>query len=458
MTQRFLLDESGNLPVAAEDWYAFLTRLEARSEVDTKVMLTEIKSLDLVALQDYCDRFIKLNSDPDLLLMVYTQPDVVGKMDEKLIHQNLGAAYHKLRSQVIDQPLFEKMITGLISGYTNHGGESFLPQLQFFLKAKVGQYDEFPVGPMFDRAMADHVSSFKCQPSRQNDTHFNLSRLALARVHLPLTLEALIKQQMDILAMDGVVRMVREYFGDFKKHEGYIDVFRRVLGDDVFIDLCVRENNKKGCIATVVKLAPLFGETTFHNEAFFETLKRLDGKLHKSEYLADLKYFPNFEENLPILANYLLDNLESTLSQLADYGNQDYLRLVLGLAVRHSRGVEAYGYVIDATRAPVSDASLVHAFEVSREELVEAMAKNVQSSKTHVSVQRAWYILQSFTLDVGFETLHKVMPGVDAFFLANLFDQRRGSMEDMGVTLNHRELIRLFPQIRGHLLEDALGL
>lgn len=458
MPQHFLLDESGNLPAAAQDWYAFLTRLEVRSEADAQVMLTEIKSLDLVALQSYCDHFIKLNSDPDLLLMVYAQPDIVGKMDEKLIYQNFGAAYHKLRSQVIDQPLFEKMITGLISGYTNREGESFLPQLRFFLKMKLDSYIGFPVGPLFDQAMADHVASFPCSPSRQSDTNFNLSKLALAQVYLPLTLEVFVRQQMEISAMQEVARLVTDYFAEFKKNEGYIDVFRRVLGDDVFSDLCMQANLNKGSLASVIKLAPLFGEASFHNEAFFQTLTREDGRLYKSEYLADLKYFPNFEENLPILADYLLQNLESTLSQLADYGNQDYLRQILSLAVRNGRGVEAYEYVIDAVRAPVSDAGLVHADEVSREELIEAMCKNVQSYKTHVAVQRAWYILQTFTLDVGFETLHKVMPGVDRFFLTNLLEQRGGAMEEMGITLNHHDLVKKFPQIKGHLLEDAMGL
>jgi hypothetical protein len=306
--------------------------------------------------------------------------------------------------------------------------------------------------------MADHVASCHCTPSCDNNTNFNLSKFVLAQVQLPLTLEVLIKQQMSIGAMDAVAMMVTECFKDFAKRESYIDVFRRLLGDDVFTDLCVQTNIKTGSMKSVITLAPLLGEASFHNEAFFETQKRFDGKLHKSEYLAQLRYFPNFEQTLPILANYLLENLESTLSQLADYGNQDFLRQVVGLAVRQGRGAEAYGYVIDAVRAPVNDVSLVYAFEVSREALIEAMGKNVRTPQVNVQVQRAWYILQTFTLDVGFETLHAVLPDIDAFFLTDLFESRRGAMEDLGITLNHRELVRMFPQIKGRLLEDALGL
>jgi hypothetical protein len=456
MSQHFLLDASGNLPASTEDWYAYLARLEARTEADMVILRDELGGLDADGLISYCDKLLRHTDVPELLLMVYAQPDIVGKMGEKQILDNLGRMYNKFRTKVIDQPLFEQISTGLISGYKNHGGESFLPQFRIFLLSMVDPSNEFPVGPSFDRAMADHVASCPCTPLRNND--FNLSRLALAQVQLPLTLEVLIKQQMSIGAMDSVALMVVECFKDFKKYEGYIDVFRRLLGDDVFTDLCVQANIKTGAMKSVITLAPLLGEASFHNEAFFESQIRLDGKLHKSEYLAQLKYFPNFEQALPILANYLLGNLKSTLSQLADYGNQDFLRQIVGLAVRNGRGAEAYGYVIDAVRAPVNDTSLIDAFEVSREELIEAMGKNVRTSQVHMQVQRAWYILQTFTLDVGFETLHAVLPAIDAFFLKDLLEGRRGTIDDLGITLNHQDLVKRFPQIKDRLLEDALGL
>lgn len=457
MTQSFLFDASGNLPASSEDWDAFLHRIKTRTEADVAVLLNELKGLDAESLLASGNRFLKVENSADLLLMMYTQPELVGKLDHEQVFGLLKLAYNKLAAKMIDETLFEQMATGLINGYENHGGGCLLPHLQVFLKTKVDKFKPFPAGGSFDKAMADHVAAFPCAPSPGNE-YFNLSKLALAQLELPQTLEVLIKQQLSIGMTHLVYGMVGDYFPEFEKRAGYIDVFRRVLGDDVFTDLCVQANTKKGCISSVIKLAPVLGEASFHNEAFFDGLNKLDGKLHKSDYLNQIRYILSCESTLPILANYLLKNLESTLTQLADYGNQNFLCQVLGLAVRHGRGAEAYGYVIDAARSPINDTGLLFAYEASREELIEAMSKNIRSPNEHFQVKRAWLILQNFTLEVGFPIVKEVLPDVDAFFLKDLLDARRGAMEDRGINIDHLEMVRMFPQIKGRLLEDALGL
>jgi hypothetical protein len=360
----------------------------------------------------------------------------------KVIHER------SLKDQ-IDPVFYEACAANLVRSYdTENWRLNLLPELSSVIFSPRGKPDAihtFP-GTEFDQAMAKHLS--EVLPFGHSERTFTECKKSLWRVELPMSLGVLLQDRVNAGAPEVAAKLVSELVILDKLTDKYLPVCRQVLGDGLFLQACAPAIAQGDGIRSVSKLAPIFGEEVFHSTEFFRAVRWNNDGGELPGYLDRFRKIGFDETKLPLLAGYLMDNLKlATRTGYAAKG-LEFIIDIAKLGVRLGRGPEVLAAFVTNLREVTNrdDKSTV----APAAQINELFRLKSESSMATSKIRAFLYLLDVIEI-VGLEALHELAPTVDGKVIGEFLDRNK-------TDLGERKIMAMFPQSKGHLLDQALGL
>lgn len=446
MSQPLLLNISSDVNEIAD----LITRLELASSEELAQLADQIEAFSESDLIRFVDNVLVYTMDVNLLSMVYDSPVIIGKIGASTVVKLYTDLYMLHQELVISEAAYQRLAASLITHYPNKRNLNFLKDLHSIVMANANGKvpPQHNPGAAFDQAMARQVEG---APYKSTEELFK-SWDSLRAVELPKTLEVFVRQMLADSDVDQVRNLVIEFYQLDKLPDSYIDVFRRVLGDDVFFELCFQANSRGDiCLSSAAKIVPLAGEKVFHNNEFFSSLKdQIEGP-YQSRYIKAFANIDCDDQAFPILAGFVLDNLRLVLKDSLMLTRLDTTLPVVRLAHRHGLSDHALECVIESARIKIGRELQDNSIAMSLTELIDSLTQNSFELYPEAQLAAMYERLRDVIEVVGLECLKRVIPEVDHRLVQSLMGRGR-------TDLSRSQVMKLFPQIKGPVLEDELGL
>jgi hypothetical protein len=439
-----------NLSSEVDDIAGQLCQLERASPEEIALLTPQIEAFTESELIRFAENVIDFTKDENLLSMVYESPAVISRIGFSTVTKLYGQLYSLHQASMISPDGYQRLAASLISHYPNKRNLNLLKELQPIIASD--DYGRImPLhnpGAAFDEAMAKHVMDAPCRSTEELFKSWDSLRV----VELPKSLEVFVRQMLADSEAEQVSNLVVEFFQQYRLPDSYIDVFRRVLGDDVFFGLCAKANEGSGaCLAAAAKIVPLAGEEIFHGPEFLAGIKsQIDGP-NPSSYLRKFADFNCDESVFPILASFVLSNLPLVLKDSLTLLRLGSTMPVVRFAHRQGLGDQVLECAIESARVKICKGLQEDPHGMSLAELVKGLTQSLFDPNPDAQLQAMYERLQDIVEVVGLETVKRVIPDVDYRFIQYFMDTRK-------TELGPHQMMRMFPQIRGAILEDELGL
>lgn len=433
----------------------FLAAFSISTERERMLLSALIRDFTPDQIKDYCYSILGQSSDEKLLAMTFLAPDVVEKMNIETLEQHLRLLYKLNRLALITPEFFAQCAESLILHCNPLLEVNFLGLL-YSVKEDYGlirSYDlELLKGNVLDQAVAVSLEEILQKHTTPND--FMYYRAGLASFELPATLEVFLRNSMESRYAEWPVKLVSSLFSENNLTERYLEVCRRVLGDQQLVEIC-QEDLKKARrggqlnetrLRSVASLASIFGEATFHSPQFLESLFSEDGEGHVPRYIYSysLEKIGFYEIDLPVLRAFIVENLERFVFFKPAYISELDLTInLMSLAHQEGVGAKALTLLLQRMGDLIGGEAFDDPFAVLIEGLFDAPVPTERS--------RGNAFLHHVVEKVGLKTLQEVVPDVGQNFLAEFLEKKKPAMSE-------REILSLFPQMKARLLEDHLGL
>jgi hypothetical protein len=445
MSQPLLLNISSDVNEIAD----LLTRLELASTEELAQLADQIEAFTESEMIRFADNVLPFVKDETLLSMVYDSPVVIGKIGASTITHLYSALYDLYQESMINDDSYQRLAASIISHYPNTQSLNLLKELQPIVAAYANgkPLPQHKPGEAFDQAMARQVRG---APYKSPEELFK-SWDSLKAIELPKTLEVFVRQMLADSEMEQVRNLVIEFYYLDKLPHSYIDVFRRVLGDDVFYGFCAEANTTEVCLASAAKIVPLAGEELIHTPEFLNTLKNQISSPYQSCYLKGFAEIDCDDQTFPILAAFVLENLKLVLKESLLLIRLGSTLPVVRLAHRHNLDDDVLECVIESARDIIGRELQVNAAEMSITELANNLTQNIHELFPEPRVAAMYERFQDVIEVVGLESVKRVIPEVDYRLIHSIMDTGR-------TDLSRSQVMKLFPHAKGPVLEDELGL
>lgn len=440
----------GHIPYESAD---FLEAFSVSSDRQRLELSAQIRDFTPNQIDDYSFSILADTSDQDLLAMTFLAPDVIEKMNIESLQQHFKIVYKLKRLQKIDPKFFDQCAASLVRHCNPLLKVNFLGVIHTVI-ANFGLFKNLPLetvqGNQLDQAVAANVEEMLKETLTHNDSLYCINGLMC--FELPTALGVLLRYEIERGEAEVSVNMVNHLFKEDKLSERYIEVCRRVLGDEQFLSICDGQMQKAlqggpanhNRICSVAKLASIFGEAVFHSPQFLENLFNQDGDGHVPRYISSLNAHGLYAFDFPLIRAFMVENLERLIFFKPSNTNELGLTRDL-LALSHKEGVGAEALKLLLQR--MGDLTGGEASDDPAAVLIESL----YDAPTPSERSRGNALLHHVVEIVGLNTLHAVVPDVGTNFLSEFIETKKPSMGAV-------EIMRLFPQMKGRVLEDQLGL
>jgi hypothetical protein len=439
----------GNIPNNVNDAQRFLQNLNDSGEEGMAGLAKEIDQFYPDQLEEFLENVLPLTWDERILGLVYFNKRAVDMMKMKLSMKYFKFIHERSLKDQIDPVFYESCAASLIRGYdTKNWRLNLLPELSTVVigsRSNPNAFHTFP-GSEFDKAMAAHLS--EVLSFGHSERAFTECKKSLWKVELPISLGVLLQDRVNAGATETAAKLVSELFILNKLTDKYIPVCREVLGDGLFLQACTPAISQGEGIRSVSKLAPIFGEETFHSPSFFQSVRWNNDGGELPGYLDSFRKMGFDEAKLPLLAGYLMDNLKrATRTGYAAKG-LDFIKDIANLGVRLGRGSEVLSALVTNLREVTNrdDKSTV----APAAQINELFRLKSESSMATSKIRAFLYLLDVIEI-VGLEALYELAPTVDGKVIGEFLSRNK-------TDLSERQIMSMFPQSKGHMLDQALGL
>jgi hypothetical protein len=431
------------IPTCTRTAAQFLDRYERATPEEVSQIAERIAGMTENEFALFEHYVIPLCFNESLLELVCASPELVAHTSYLRVSSILIQLYKKQDSLLMEPDVYDRLTASLINLYPNTKRINFLESLHQIVR--VSNLKPHRAGPLLDEALANHAEN---SPSK-NFAGMARAMDNLRDIVLPKTLGVFIRQ---CLAKDefGTLNVyVAELFQLNNLHDAYVPVFMNELGRDAFLSMCIEAQHVEPCLASVIKLIPFVGEEAFHDAAFFEAqLKALQGA--PSHYLKDFLEMNPDQQQIPLLTQFVLDNLELMLAKPLGMKAIPHTLGVVQIAVHHGLAEKALSLVFEGLRQPLSF-NMNDVSGLNKTEMVNYLTERVFQQYPDMQHKELFGTLHSVIHAVGLETLKKVTPTVDYRFIQHYTQEYESG-------LSRAQVMKLFPHIKGPVLEDELGL
>lgn len=440
--RRFFYD--GKIPSKKEDVLSFLERLRSMGDEGLAVFGREIQGFHRSQLEDFHASVLPHVFDEDVLRLVYQSPTVVDQMGVTLITKHFKLIYDRVIKDQITPEFYEACAASLVANY-----DTKVNLLTSFSSAVIdkssdrGGFHTFS-GGAFDLAMSKHLAG--ALTITQSHQSFKDICKSLFRIELPRTLEVFLQDKVNVGANDIAAKVVSDLFTRGKLTDSYLPVCRKVLGDALFLEACVPYVGHDSSIHSVIKLAPIFGEATFHAPAMLRTIKLEKDENQVLSY-ADRFHLIGFDETkLPLLANHIVDNAAKATRMPSNTSRVGFIKDLAKMAVRLDRGAE----VLQSYTGNLRALAKVDA-KASLSEVIEGLYQQRTSPQPGPVTVGAYNLLIDVVESVGLNALQAIAQDAPPRFVSEFFDKTNSG-------ISRAEVMALYPKARGYILENDLGL
>lgn len=439
------------IPTCSRTAAQFLSRFEQATATEINQVAQRVAGMtqDELALFDY--HVLPLCFDEKLLSLLCETPELMANTSFSRLSGMFSELVKKESNLLLEPASFERLAASLIDLYPNRRRMNFLEALGGIISRDCVLGHPYKPGSLFDAALARHIEE---APSR-NFASCVKAMDSLRDVELPQTLAVFLRHLLAKDERSMIITYVSELFQGNNLHESYIEVFKQELGADAFIQLCVKANDMQGCLPSVLKVIPLSGESAFHHREFLGGLREPFNRNLPPYYLQQFVESDMDEEKLPILSQFILENLQSLLRLeiKSTAFKSDELMYAIGfarLATRNDMGAQVLENLLESLRAPLSwNTSGV--LDMTLADLVNKLTDKVFEQFPEPKFIHLWDRLHPLVEVVGLEALQKVAPEIDHRFIEHFVNKFETAM-------TKGQVLRLFPRAKGPMLEDAMGL
>lgn len=430
----------GVLPESADELYNFVEKAGKLTPDGLAILADEVKSLLPYQIERFCQTVLPMLSTESLLAVIFLSPEVIREMPGHTITKAFSTLYTKKYDCYIRKEFFEQSLQILATH--SPGSLSLLRDFMGQHHDK-GDRAEWFLSPDADRAFAKQIvaQSASGLPS-QGDARKQWEGLCM--FELPETLGAFIQAKIVTGEAAQLIGLIGEMAYKNVLSDKYIAVVRKIVGDDFFLRSCKNDLPKQHGLLSTLQLAGIYGEAAIHDEEFLKGL-HWGPNSDVPEYIKQFAKMYFSEQKLPLLANYVVSKMDCALKTPPDGARDiEFEVRFCDLAGRLGQGEKALHRVAQLVRPPDSDLR-----QPSRifEEILEKQSAPAASRRE----QSAYSLAARAVGKLGLETLHKVAPDVSGRFVVDVL----GGMQ---TELTTREIMKLFPQAKGDLLENDLGM
>lgn len=419
-----------------------VAKLEPRDEI---ILAKAIAGLSPSKLKDLSQRILPVSKDDRLLKLFFKNPGVHRKMDGgSLTNYFVIIRSMEFRGD-ITRDLFEDLASSLVAGYSSQYGDSFLARLSFanIIATDGSNTAEKFKSPDFDLALSRHLSSYEI--AKQNSSQCMRSAEALKGIELPATLEVYLRA-MQAVKPDYASQIVADMIMLDRLPSSYIDVARLVLGDELFIQVANNSKHNLRGIRSIANLAPVLGEVEFHTPEFLEELEDQLANGEIPDYLIKFHEMGFDDVRLPILADFLVEHMNIAITFDPDQKDMKFSADLVGLATRRGFGADALKISLKAMAPTFGSSPDDPVVDV----LNAAFGHSTSRAKTFIRIQAYSHLLNILS-KVGLETLRELAPSVRDGLVLDVIGKR-------SIQISKKEVMKMFPQTKGAILEIDLGL
>lgn len=432
-------------PKSGAEGQAFLQKLKDRGEEGLETFSLEVSRFTRTEIAIFLEHVLPRTFDEDVLALFYQNAPTIEKMGLDMVTGYFELLYKNANNGTISQEFFEESAECLIKYYDSSRGLNLLAEFSKVIKpADANRPAHALKSDRMDLAMAGHLS--KTLPILYSNNIFLRSTDSLRRIELPESLGVLLKNRMDAGDSSSAMKLVGELFTRNCMSDRYIEVCRREVGDELLLQACVPYIFSDEGIKSVARLAPIFGEATFHTPEALNRVRWSHSENTAPEYVKKFQEMGFDEQKLPLLADHVCNNLPLAMRVKTNIKAFTMVPDIARLARRLGKGVEALSAFIEGQRdlsgkgPGASPAQILAGLEVSQ------FHPDWTPSHTMVST-----ILIDVVDAVGIDALKAIAPDVSGKFVANFISAK-------GNNLSRRDIFRLFPQAKAALLENDLGM
>ena len=434
------------LPSSGAEAMVFLQKLRDRGQEGLDTLKLEVSRFHRTELSTFLTHVLPNTFDEDVLAIVYQTAPTIEKMGIDLVCEHFKLLYKMTNDGMVSQEFFEESAACLIQYYDSSRGLNLLADLSKVIKPadpKAAPANDFK-SDKIDRAMTKHLR--KVLPLLYDNNIFLRASDSLRRIDLPESLGVMLKNRIDAGDEGSAVKLASELFTSNRLSERYIEVCRREMGDDLLLSACVPYVSSDKAIGSVARMAPIIGESTFHTPEFLSRVRWSNSDTTTPEYVKKFQGLGFDEQAFPLLANHVCNNLGQAMRCKTNIQAYTMLPDIAKLARRLGKEVDALSAFIEGQRtlsgvgAEGSPAQIVAGIDLSQFDPEYTSSHSMANT-----------ILLDVVDAVGIEALHKVAPDVNGKFVAQYISAK-------GKDLSRKEVFRLFPQSKGSLLENDLGM
>jgi hypothetical protein len=442
------------VPTKAPHVDAFLRSFDASGDDKYSTLAFELNRFMPNQILDFHEHIMPKILDERVLGLVYQSHAVIEKLSRDNVLQLWTSLYKRRNDEIISQAFFETSAAALIRHYdTARAGLNLLSVLSTVVKPVV----DAPIlandlqTDQIDRAMVEHLR--RVFPGRGEYKTFLDSSDTLRRIELPETLRVLLVDRIEAGYEPEALKLVSELFTAGRLSDRYIQVCREVVGDEAFLYACSTHPFHDESIRSVMKLAPIFGEEIFHTPQVLRQIRWDNDWKAAPPYILKFQQVGFDETALPILADFLCNNLDLAMGFRTDKKSATLLPDIARMATRMGKGSEALKSFVDFQ---------IREFDAgdNRNPARLLSELRIRPGDTEISIHiEDNLLMQAITVDMfkamvkmtGLEALRNVAPGARGEFIVDCLDEKT-------IQRNRREVFRIFPQTKAALLENDLGM
>lgn len=434
------------LPSSGAEAMVFLQKLRDRGQEGLDTLRLEVSRFHRTELSTFLTHVLPNTFDEDVLAIVYQTAPTIEKMGIDMVCEHFKQLYKKTNDGLVTQEFFEESAACLIQYYDSSRGLNLLADLSKVIKPadpKTSPANEFQ-GDKIDRAMAKHLR--KVLPLLYDNNIFLRASDSLRRIDVPESLGVMLKNRMDAGDEGSAVKLVSELFTANRLSERYIEVCRREMGDDLLLSGCVPYVSSDKAIGSVARMVPIFGEATFHTPEFLSRVRWSASDTVSPEYVKKFQALGFDEKTFPLLADHVCNNLAMAMRCKTNIQAYTMLPDITKLAKRLGREVEALSAFIEGQRNLSGKGPHATPAEI---------IAGIDVSQFHPEYTSSHAMANTILLDVvdaaGIQALHQVAPDVNGNFVSHYISAK-------GSEISRKDVFRLFPQSKGSMLENDLGM
>lgn len=431
---------------------ALLHKLSKLKNDQIKDLQLELDLLDGVKLHRLCHHVLSKTSNENVFKALGKSSVAIGAMSATVIGDYFELLVKCLESELVDEYLFEEVLASLIKNYSGSDGGCLLYPLANALRPIIpdNRYMEdtyFPEGDDLDEEMSRHLAK-ALNYTLAMSNEFEQVSSGLRRLELPKTLGVFVQNKINSDAYEYVSSLITNLFHADKLPFSYLSVLRGILGDGFIVESCLRGISSSTSLKTIKELSLVMGEGAFHTPEVLSSIVWHPESERQPSYIQQFRNLGFDEKRFPILADFVCKNFESVLR----FSGKDY---------------DDRGFIIDA----VNLGARLGKVDLALDSLLRNIAKNVGSdrneslsviiknlcrlnydlSSVSMEPRRSYSLLVDVFAEVGLQELQKLNSQAPSRFVMDIIAKSR-------IKYSGRELSIMFPQARGDILEDELGM